>query len=372
MSQSVLYPRGGGYVKNWLAAKLVSLGRRRLDAAADLAKINERIPASFEQIGEHYNDSFVFQGAAKTGEMFMSRLGFRSGGRAEPWVLIEMDGRKYVNAEPRLMLAADDEKTISAGGLIYEYLDADDQWQISFDGPLICDEEVIPVTVSLRYVPKSAMYLSSVHMDATSTGKAMAEMPWSRDYFKKLRSEHQVRIEQGASLYGEIIIGGERREVTFRGFRDHSWGKRNWTFIRRYIWNIFSLNQPLMIDGVPFEYICFTTVDYSSSFSHLVSGWIAGPSEVRAIAASSNMHELCTDGVIPGEYTVVFQPSGGEPFEVKVTRSPVNHSWMMQDGDFEVNEAYCRISLNGISGQGMSEFGFSRASGISRPVFGGR
>jgi hypothetical protein len=42
---------------------------------------------------------------------------------------------------------------------------------------------------------------------------------------------------------------------------------------------------------------------------------------------------------------------------------------MLQGNDFEVNEAYCKLTIEGIEGQGMSEFGFSRSCGIHRPCF---
>ena len=110
-------------------------------------------------------------------------------------------------------------------------------------------------------------------------------------------------------------------------------------------------------------------MNYGTSFKHLVSGWIAGPDSVLPIVEASDMNLLASDGVIPEDYEIVFRPKGHKPVTGQVHRSGATQSWVVQENDFEVNEAYCSLTLEGIRGQGMSEFGFSRHCGIHRPCF---
>jgi hypothetical protein len=186
---------------------------------------------------------------------------------------------------PRAEVPAMGRDALAAGGLRYTRDAMRDRWHVRYEGPLCGDARDVRCELDLEYRPTTASYLSSEHMDPLATGKAMAEMSWSRAYFRRLRSELQVRMEQSGALSGSITLDGARRELTLSAIRDHSWGKRDWT--------------PLELSGEPFTHLCYTTVDYGDSFSHLVSGWIAGPREVLPIVASADMGALAADGVIP-------------------------------------------------------------------------
>ena len=365
-THSLLRPQGGPLLKNLLATALTRLGQRPADIERDLQKINRRVPPSPGN-SEHYNDSFVFQGSSPDHEMFMSRLAFRGDGdSAEVWVFLDLGGRKLVNLNPIVHGVSRTDTQISAGGLTYAYDPSADRWRITYDGPL---DGADHCEIELEYRPRSAIYLSSRDMDPGATGKAMAEMPWNRAYFQKLGSERQVRMEQGGSLSGEVQLDGERRALELRAFRDHSWGKRDWSFLNRYLWTIISLQRPLHIDGEAYDYFCFTIADYGTSFRHLVAGWIAGPHHVRPIVAASDMGAIAAKGEIPARYPIHFQPKNGPLLSGLVTRLGVAQPWVLQNQSFEVNEAYCQVTLEGIDGQGMSELGFSSRCGIARPCF---
>ena len=81
------------------------------------------------------------------------------------------------------------------------------------------------------------------------------------------------------------------------------------------------------------------------------------------------MHLLAADGVIPARYDIVFRPKGLKPVCGEVYRTGVAQPWVVQDRQFEVNEAYCTLTIDGVAGQGMSEWGFSSSCGIKRPCF---
>jgi hypothetical protein len=362
----ILKPQGGSFIKNAVGTALVRLGRRSQEIGKDKERMNRRVlPPQGEHL--HFNDSFVFQGSSNRDVMFMSRLGFRDDGtEAEVWVFLDLGGHKLVNTNTVVSLSAVSDTDISAGGLRYQYQPDDDTWHITYQGPLDNAEHC---TVDLTYRPTTRIYLSSEHMDSASTGKAMAEMPWSRAYFERLKSERQVRMEQGGTIRGTVVVDGTEHAIDLQAFRDHSWGKRDWSFLNRYIWNILSLGSPLPLGGHEYTHFCYTTVDYGTSFKHLVSGWIAGPTSVLPIVEASDMNLLASDGVIPKDYDIVFRPKGHKPVTGQVHRLGVAHPWLLQGNDFEVNEAYCKLTIEGIDGQGMSEFGFSRSCGIKRPHF---
>jgi len=364
--KSSMKPRGGIRIKNFIAWLMIRLGSQLEENRRSLELINQRVPVPEEKDEEDYNDSFVFEGSDKAGNLFMTRLGFRNGGRqAEVWLWLTLDENKYSIPVDRVDLTPEKDTLIKAGGLTYTCLDPQKgTWRIQYEGPL--EPGIENCSLDLTYEPVSELYHSGIHMNAMTFARSMAEMPWSREYFQRLRSENQCRIEQGGRLKGSIQLNGAERSIDMLSIRDHSWGKRNWTYINRYIWNILSFEDDILINNKKYRYCVYTTVNYGINFRHLVSGWIGGPDSVLPIVKASDMTELGEEGAIPGEFTTSFQAEGGPVMQLKVRRSPVEHSWFTQEQRFEICEAACSIELDGIRGHGMSEFGYSKDGGYKR------
>ncbi len=352
-------PVGGAPWKNLAAWAIIKGGSALRQNQIGLSRANHRIPPAPGQDVTDYNDSFVFEGSDGEGNLVMTRIGFREGGdRAEMWLWMVLDGKKYWIPVDRADVDPTERRSVSAGELTYLCTDdAWDAWRITYEGPI--DPSGEPCVVDLSYSRESAMYHSGEHMNAMTFAKSMAEMPWSKKYFERLGSENQCRIEQGGRLRGTITVGDKTHDLDILSIRDHSWGKRRWTFINRYIWNLVSLEEDLWIDGEPYRYLVCSTVDYGTTFKHLVTGWIAGPRSVRPIVAASDMAPLGGDGKIPREFIVELRPEGGPMLTMEMERSEIEHSWFCQGGRFEICEAHCVATIGGIRGHGMSEFGFS-------------
>ncbi|MCK5249499.1 MAG: hypothetical protein KAJ98_06000 [Spirochaetaceae bacterium] len=359
-----LAPEGGSRIKNVLAAALVKSGaKRRPDwQSASLADGRVPVPEAVEE--ENYNDSFVFQGAGADGSVLLTRLGFRSGGKeAEVWFWGVFDGERYANDERIVELTSDaDPSEIAAAGLKYELI-AEGEWRLTYNGTL----NGTPSEVSLIWKADAAMYCSADHMDTRGTARAMAEMPWSREYFERIRSEKQVRIEQGGILTGTVRVGGRSFDIGMRGIRDHSWGKRDWTYLNRYLWTVIALDEETEIAGLKVTYLAVSPVDYGDSFKRLASGWVAGPDGVLPVSFATDLMEVGGDGTVPGKFTLQFRVPGSKVLTLEVDRRQPEIPWLMQNGEFEVNEAWCGITLDGVKGVGLSEFGYAADRGYDRP-----
>ena len=60
------------------------------------------------------------------------------------------------------------------------------------------------------------------------------------------------------------------------GFRDHSFGKREWTNMSRYIWlGTVSFDSPIFINGEPYTHMSDTAC-YGTSFKQMVAGGLMG------------------------------------------------------------------------------------------------
>lgn len=359
-----LAPEGGNRIKNALAVAMVKSGtKKRPDwQSADLADGRVPVPEGVEKA--NYNDSFVFQGADADGNVFLTRLGFRAGGsEAEVWVWAAIGGDRFANDERWVKLTSEAEPSaIEAAGLKYELIRAG-EWRLSYKGTLNGE----PSEMNLIWKAEAAMYCSADHMDPKGTALAMAEMPWSREYFERIRSEKQIRIEQGGILAGSFKAGDRSFDIDMKGIRDHSWGKRDWTYLNRYLWTVLALDEEIEIAGLKVSYLAVSPVDYGDSFKRLASGWVAGPDGVLPVSFATDLMEVGGDGVIPEKFVLKFRTPGSELLTLEVDRKQPEIPWVMQGKGFEVNEAFCRVSLNGISGVGLSEFGYAADRGYHRP-----
>ena len=361
-----LRPVGGPRWKNYFAWLLIKAGRAAGENRIIPELANRRVPVPPGKTEEDYNDSFVFQGSDDKGNLLMTRLGFREGGKyAEVWVWMILGGKKYHIAEDIHHLDMKNQEGICAGGLEFHCPDESEwNWNIRYRGPL--EPGKAGCEMDLQFSPSSRVYHSGVHMNMRTFAKSMAEMHWNRAYFKSLRSESQCRVEQGGRLAGNIRIDAVEHTISMLSIRDHSWGKRNWNFINRYIWNVLSLESPMQLGGKEYRYLVYTTVDYGTTFRHLASGWIGGPDSILPITAASDMAETGGDGNIPETFSCRFMPLGEKVLTLTVRRCEPSHSWYMQNKTFEVCEAYCIFELEGCKGVGMSEFGYALTRGYHR------
>ena len=359
-----LAPEGGSRLKNLAAILMVRAGNRRRPPWQSAAPADRRVPVPDGVERSQYNDSFVFQGSDAAGNTLLTRLGFRGGGtEAELWFWGAFDGGRAANDTRLVSLESDaDPEVIAAGGLSYAKSGAG-EWRIGYRGSL----DGVDSEVDLTWTADAAMYCSAEHMDPVGTAKAMAEMPWSRDYFARISSEKQVRIEQGGRLTGTVRRGDDSWTVDMRGIRDHSWGKRDWSFLNRYLWTVLALEEPLEIAGLKVTYLAVSPVDYGDSFKRIASGWVAGPSGVLPVSFATDLMEIGGDGTIPQLFTLRFRVPGSEVLTLEVDRRQPEMPWLVQNGAFEVNEAWCGIRLNGVPGYGLSEFGYAAGRGYRRP-----
>ncbi len=362
-----LAPEGGSRIKNALAVAMVKSGDRRRPAWQSAELSDQRVPVPEGVEEANYNDSFVFQGSDAEGNVLLTRLGFRGGGKvAEVWFWAVVNGEKFANREQRAVLSPDASKDeIAATGLKYEKT-ADGLWSIAYDGKL----NGVPSSARLSWRSDSAMYCSADHMDHRSTALSMAEMPWNREYFQRIRSEKQVRIEQGGILTGSLSVGEKQFDIDMRGIRDHSWGKRDWTYLNRYLWTVMALDEELNVAGVPFRYLAVSPVDYGDSFKRLSSGWLAGKNSVLPVTFCTDPVEIGSDGVIPSRFALRFRVPGSELLTLELERRQPEMSWLVQNSSFEINEAWCGFTLEGKKGFGLSEFGYAADRGYFRPFEG--
>lgn len=396
---SHLEPTSGSRVKAAIAFLLVQLSslfrRRRLRPVF----IEDRQFHNSDH--ECYNDSFYWWG--NTGDArdsdgkrhsfcVTTRLGFhgRNAQLVTPWLVIDLDGTSYelpkefvrnsasLHGRDRQISASDGNST-----LMYCCERALDLWRLSYTGRLQVtgSAEQVDAKLELQVQMISLPFHYQANWDPMTVAKAMSAEPWSLEFFRHLRSEHQEHYEIGTTMTGTVTIESSAQHSaqvcinSAPGFRDRSFGKRDWTFMQRYIWcGTLSLREPLRVDGKHYTHLTATAVNYGLTFRHLVAGGLMGTTHTLALTGMSHMGVIAEEWYnastrqgcpighrIPKQLHMEFQFDGEILMSVKVTRDGWRCGFLMQDGCFEVHEgtAVYHLECQGqqVLADGLLEFG---------------
>jgi hypothetical protein len=115
---------------------------------------------------------------------------------------------------------------LTAGGLSFEMVEPERTWRMTYEGMVRTFSKTgpveVPLTFSLRFDA-----LSEIYDYRRSVGKKGEEM--SRD----VASEH---LEQFGRITGHVSTETAEYDIDALGERDHSWGVREWTSPKQWIW----------------------------------------------------------------------------------------------------------------------------------------
>ncbi|XP_073164197.1 uncharacterized protein [Lepidochelys kempii] len=199
----------------------------------------------------HALDSVYFTGFTETDKTFViTRLGRRPNGLCEMWLFLRVDGIGEFEhpVHPDMMVRDESEKCWRAEGLMIECLEPHRHWKITFNGRLRKgpyrhqwneeEGELVHVKFSFHWTSFSDIFDFNLDSHPKVFAHAIALEKWSAEFFRRVKKdgEQHSRYEQWGQSIGEIEIEGhEKKEVSMRGVRSHSYGIRNWAEIYRYV-----------------------------------------------------------------------------------------------------------------------------------------
>ncbi|XP_038224647.1 uncharacterized protein LOC119841347 isoform X3 [Dermochelys coriacea] len=199
----------------------------------------------------HALDSVYFTGFTETDKTFViTRLARRPNGLCEMWLFLQVDGIGEFEhpVHPDMMVSNESEKCWRGGGLMIECLEPHRHWKITFNGQLRKgpyrhqwneeEGELVHVKFSFHWTSFSDIFDFNLDSHPKVFAHAIALEKWSAEFFRRIKKdgEQHSRYEQWGQSIGEIEIEGhEKKEVSMRGVRSHSYGIRNWAEIYRYV-----------------------------------------------------------------------------------------------------------------------------------------
>ncbi|XP_066290085.1 rifampicin phosphotransferase-like isoform X1 [Branchiostoma lanceolatum] len=323
---------------------------------------------------EHALDSAYFNGFAPDGTAVVMRICRRHGRRVEIWFILHVPGVGVLQApqHPDTAVFNTDGKTFSAAGLSFEPVEAMRKWKVQFNGMMRLTEsprtDVTKEEGSLVHVKFSFMWSAytlpfnfDTDIHPRAIARAMAIEKWNKQFFQDLRSSHQTHYNQWGQLWGGLHIEGhEEQHVRLKGYRDHSFGVRDWGFMYRYIVHFAYLE-----DGTCLQ---VATVCFPTTMSDLRTGYVFTPNgKMEAVSAVDLvLSSIGEDGTMPHNYSFNFV-AGGKKYHVQVEIYCQSTWYNGLQWESRVHERLANFTVNGLSGWGVCEFNYKNTTGCPLP-----
>lgn len=310
--------------------------------------------------GPEINNSHYFSSHDLEGNSFFLRAAKRGGknGVAEVWFAFKSSsGEIYVNTQQLLPLEKNTTKV--------ECIEPLRKWKISFEGkviPVIPGEDKQAITNGKEidakfegeFTSEFGIYDFSRDTDLNAFCNAIAAEKWKKGFSDELKKNHQVHIEQDGHATATLSVEGKEFKMDAPAIRDHSFGRRLWSYMNRHAWlstiledknainvntvrypalNVFGLKTGYKIkNGVAANMIC---VDFPKDF--LTSGKPPTAGEFKAKFSDK------TKAVVKYEPEIIF-----------------TFNFDDADGGYVVYEGIASFTVDNVKGRGIAEFGYNK------------
>jgi hypothetical protein len=306
------------------------------------------------------NNSYYFTAHSPDGEVMFFRYAQRGGGEnaaAEIWMAYRAaDGTAFVNEECLCKLSESTARVECVTPL--------KKWNFSFkgkmipvspDGDLIARPSGEAVEAECSGVFKSSFGLYEFSRD-TEPGaycEAIAAEKWYKGFTKNLEHIHQIHIEQDGYVTGSLTAGGKRYNIAAEAIRDHSYGRRAWSFFNRHTWLIGVLEDGTRINVNTVRYPVLNVKGLKTGY-RIKDGKKANSTGITFSDALGTSGMPYKTGSYRAKYSdgssidCSFKLDIAFPFEFKD-----------KGGSYTIYEGVSAYTANGMKGRGITEFGYN-------------
>ncbi|XP_070560362.1 uncharacterized protein [Ptychodera flava] len=307
-------------------------------------------------------DAVYFNGSNENGAYIVTALSRRPKNVAQIVLFLNIPevGLFQLPEHPDSTVYECDPDAHDAGGLKLKCTTPMKEWKIEYDGKLRKgprdewkddDEGLVDAKLEFTWTAYTDFYDFDVDQAPETISDAIAKQQWSREFFKTLKDSHQTHYEQFGEWKGTVQIDGkEAMNLTFKGMRDHSYGKRReWGDFHRYGIHMIHLQDGTSIN---LGKICLP-----ETLSDLSIGYIMTPDGQKKSITSTDMSlpKLGEDGVPPKSYEVTFAV-GEEKYNMQVDVKLAPIFYMGFNWEAKIYEQMISVNVNGQKGYGIAEF----------------
>lgn len=288
------------------------------------------------------NNSYYFScHDYKKKESLYVRLAYRGTSVVETWVFFQKEDKSYYHD----VLYYKTEDT----PLFVKKIDTS-VYEIKFKGQLK-DEKGEYVSAELEFIfePTREVVDFFYHAPTITMAKAIAFEKWSEQYFKQYQENDQVHYEQVGNVKGKILLGDESHLIDLPAVRDHSHGKRDWTYMNNHIW-LMGVSKTKELNFSMVSYPTMTLLETGNYFSD---------KDCYYILKCDYDRNLFIKDVAPEYFEMKFKMTNKKTYIAKVKK--INETpYLFQDGGYLLIEGICEIDIDGEKIRGILEVGFNK------------
>ncbi len=344
-------------IKRMLKAKVIesAMRKNRREHPFDVEYAdNYQLPADAERT--HSNSHYYFLTDFKSDETLFFRSAVRGGDKTDELWFMYSDGRGNILLAEKDHIEKGERNPVSV-----ECVEAGKLLKFRYDGNVVpgvkTDDGYVPqkgaapqkLTMEGVFTGTSPVFEFSTHMSPKLMSRAISREKFDRSFQETMSAIHQVHLEQSGRATAVINTGGrEIRLENFPAARDHSYGKREWSYFDRYIWTIALLENGDFVHTSMMRY---------PAVSYLQAGFYISGGKVISLLKATEMDELPTLGTVPAaiEITGVYEDG-----KQRITRAKNDFKVpYLFDEDFKVVEGVSDFEIDGVKGRGITEFAFN-------------
>lgn len=311
-----------------------------------LAKRNKQKPFDY-QYAENFslegekdplvNNSYYFSAHDET-MSFFARLGRRVN-EDETWFVVYREGRLYSLKQESF--------PSGASPLIVEK--CGENWTVSFRGKVNENDEVV---FRAKFVARQEPIDFTSNMPAERMATGIANEKWNRALFAGLQHvSGQCHYEQEGMLEGEMTLNGKAIQFQLPCVRDHSFGKRDWSYMNNHLW--------LMAVSASRQFN-YSLVSYPVISALEVGNYRDEAGQHFMLQADLDFRQVAT-GKIPQELALNVRLD--DLRTIRVTAKVLSGvSYHFQEGRYILHENIAEFQVDGQACRGILEIGFNRDS----------
>lgn len=286
------------------------------------------------------NNSYYFSAhGVDTKESLYCRLGIRNC-HSEVWFFYSDGTERYVLKN---MLYRDN--------VPLKVRRSDCGWSVEYRGVLTTgDGREVSAEFEGEYTSQDAPVDFFSHMPPIRTAKAMAGEKWNKQFFAEVQSNNQVHYEQTGRICGKLIIDGKLYEIDLPCVRDHSFGKRDWSYMNNHLW-LMAVNETSQFN--------FSMVSYPAMTILEVGNFKEGKRAMSFMTEAVYERSDVAKGEVPDKMELTLTLDGKRKIKVSVRKAD-EETYLFQDGDYRLIEGIAEFDIDGKAYRGILEVGFNK------------
>ncbi len=288
------------------------------------------------------NNSYYFSAHSfEKGESLYVRLGLRNNGAAEVWAVYCRGTESFVHKQ-NLYTVENSPLTVVRGG---------QGWSFRFEGTLLSDGgEELFAKMDCAFTPTGTPVDFFMNMPTVRVATAMAQDKWSKEYFAGISENNSVHYEQEGVLNGTLTLGGEQIAIDLPCLRDHSYGRRVWSYMNNHLW-LAGVDKRVQFN--------FSMVSYPAMSVLEVGHLREDDAPVSYVTRASYDRNQIITGEPPKSLSLKLAIDGKR--EIGVEATPLcGQEYLFEGGAYRFFEGIAELTVNGKKCRGILEVGFNR------------